>query len=221
MNMPVNLWLVRHARPLVAEGVCYGALDVDADAAGSVHAANRLAAVVPSGAGLVVSGLRRARRLAEDLVRLRPDLSLRTDARLNEMDFGRWEGWPWARIPREALEAWSADFPGYRFGGRESAQQVIGRVAAALADTCRIACQAAGSGNAPGDVVWITHAGVIRAATHLIDCPGKPLESASQWPSEAPAWGEWRVVQVAVPAAGATGRGPRRLRQGRILFSQG
>lgn len=185
----MNLWLVRHARPLVAEGVCYGALDVAADEMESAHAAARLAAVIPHGATLVVSGLRRAAQLAVCLVQLRPDLHPRTDVRLNEMDFGHWEGWRWSDIPREALQAWTANFPSHRFGGRESAQQVIDRVTAALADT-RDAT--AGSSHA----VWITHAGVIRAAAHIIDCPDVPLASASQWPHEAPTWGGWRVVQL-------------------------
>ena len=57
----------------------------------------------------------------------------RPDPRLREMDFGCWEMQPWQGIPREAVDAWTADFARHRFGGRESAQEVIDRCCA-LAD---------------------------------------------------------------------------------------
>ena len=34
-----RLWLVRHARPLVAPGICYGRLDMQADAQATADAA--------------------------------------------------------------------------------------------------------------------------------------------------------------------------------------
>jgi alpha-ribazole phosphatase len=36
--------------------------------------------------------------LTRDLLRLRPDLTFKTDIRLQEMNFGAWEGQPWADI---------------------------------------------------------------------------------------------------------------------------
>ncbi len=44
---PFSLWLVRHARPLIAPGICYGRHDVAADAAGTRAAAERLHAALP------------------------------------------------------------------------------------------------------------------------------------------------------------------------------
>ena len=40
----MNLWLARHAQPLIGAGICYGVLDVAADAALTTAAAKALAA---------------------------------------------------------------------------------------------------------------------------------------------------------------------------------
>lgn len=46
MSAP-RLWLVRHARPEVAPGLCYGRLDVAADARHSRESARLLAQALP------------------------------------------------------------------------------------------------------------------------------------------------------------------------------
>lgn len=199
MSAPQQLWLVRHARPLVGEGVCYGMSDVAADPADTQLAAERLAAVLPCGAVLLMSGLQRAQQLARALHALRPDLAAPgVDTRLNEMDFGCWEGRRWDEIDRAAFDAWTQDFAGHRFGGRESVGDVLARVASALRE--------AGPGlpvldAAPGgqrDRVWVTHAGVIRAVHYLQSSPDT-LPQASQWPRHAPAFGQWTTLELPHP----------------------
>ena len=174
----MTLWLVRHARPLVAPGICYGALDIPADTDATAQAAQALAAALPQGLPVYTSPLQRCEQLAQSLCGLRPDLVCKTDARLAEMDFGIWEGVGWAQIPRAALDAWTADFGAHRFGGVESANAVMQRVGAAWR-----ALQAQ-------DAVWITHAGVARAAM-LISQGVSAVHAADQWPRQAPDWGQW------------------------------
>jgi alpha-ribazole phosphatase len=181
----MSLWLVRHAQPLVAPGVCYGALDVPADADSTARAAHALSAVLPQNLFVQVSLLQRCEQLAQCLRGLRPDLTFKTDARLQEMDFGVWEGVAWSDIPRGAMEAWTADFGHHRFGGAESANAVLQRVAQVW-DACRTAAQPA---------VWITHAGVIRAAK-LIAAKRRAVERAEDWPREAPAFGAWQTLAL-------------------------
>ena len=180
----VKLWLVRHAQPLIAPGICYGATDVVADEAQTLQTAHVLAQVLPSGLLLISSTLQRCELLAQCLRGLRPDLSYRSDARLIEMDFGCWEGRRWDAIPQPDLDRWVADFGRHRFGGRESVQAFMQRVAGAWDET-RLGRQ---------DTVWITHAGVIRAAT-LLARGVRQVTQASQWPKEAPAFGQWCEVQ--------------------------
>jgi alpha-ribazole phosphatase len=180
----MTFWLVRHAQPCIAPGVCYGALDVPADAQATQQAAARLAQALPRNARVKSSPLQRCERLAQALCGERPDLAYTTDARLVEMNFGEWEGIPWADIPRAALVAWTADFGNHRFGGMESANEVLRRVAAVWRETQ--ACMAGKGCTA----LWITHAGVIRA--HSLLTQGiESVQEASQWPAEAPAFGEF------------------------------
>ena len=182
----MKLWLLRHARVQLAAGLCYGASDVAADPAHTQAAAQAVAAVLPRQLTLRVSGLGRARQLADALRALRPDLSApAVDVRLNEMHFGQWELKGWDAIPRSAFDDWMADFAHHRFGGVESTQQIIERVADALE-----------SQRAAGDAVWVTHAGVIRAVQFVATQGRGPIRDASQWPREAPEPGGWLTLEL-------------------------
>lgn len=179
------IWLVRHAQPLIAPGVCYGALDLPADVQATQQAAQGLAQRLPPGAQLQTSPLLRCQQMAQALQALRPDLSLHTEARLAEMNFGTWEGQRWDALPPEALDAWTRDFWRHRVGGGECLADFMGRVAqvwdAAMAASLVAVPQ-----------VWITHAGVIRAA-RLIASDQREVHAAADWPAAAPGFGQcWR-----------------------------
>lgn len=183
----MTLWLVRHARPLVEAGVCYGALDVAADRQATQAAAHKLAAALPFGIAVTSSTLQRCELLAQALYALRPDLPPIFDPRLREMDFGHWEGQHWDAIGQPALEAWTADFAQHRPGGGESVQLFMQRVAAAW-DTV---------GTRP--TLWITHAGVARACK-LLASGLRAIQRADQWPHAAPGYGEWLTLEPAIQA---------------------
>lgn len=188
----MKLWLLRHAPVQLAPGLCYGASDVAADAGLTRQAARAMAEVLPPGLPVRVSGLGRAQQLARELRALRPDLGEAVvDARLNEMDFGCWELQPWDAIPRVAFDDWLADFAHHRFGGAESAQQMIDRVAQALDESHAHGVQ---------EAVWVTHAGVIRAVRFLVDHGRGPIASAQQWPRAAPQPGGWVAWRLDWPA---------------------
>ncbi len=173
----MKLWLLRHAKVLSATGLCFGASDLPADAEATRAAARAAAATLPRELPVWVSGLRRARQLADELQALRPDLGTpRCDVRLNEMDFGQWEGRPWADIPRTEFDAWTADFAHHRVGGGESTQQVLTRVATALDDLQALV-------GASGEALWVTHAGVVRAAMYVTQRHAMPIPSAVEWPT--------------------------------------
>jgi len=187
-----RLWLVRHARPMVAPGTCYGALDVLADPAATRTAAERLAAALPRRVLVCHSTLQRCELLALDLQALRPDLALKPDARLREMDFGTWEGRTWADIGKPAIDAWTAAFASHAPGGGESLSAMLARISRALHDARR-QCAAQDT----QDVVWITHAGVARCVDWLLKAQEKSHEGTApqpeEWPVAAPAWGEWEI----------------------------
>lgn len=190
------LWLVRHAQPLVAPGICYGALDVAADGEATLVAAQGLAACLPAQVVVWCSSLQRCELLAHVLCRLRPDLSYKSDVRLAEMNFGVFEGQRWDHIPAQAYDDWMADFWQHQFGGAESVAGFMARVASAWHDM-----QAARAASVvPVAHLWVTHAGVIRAV-NLLAKGVLEVRSATSWPVDAPAFGQWQCVDW-VSAAG-------------------
>lgn len=185
----MKLWLVRHAEVQAAAGLCYGSSDLLACAGATWRAARMLATRLPPGVVVHASPLQRCRTLAQALRTLRPDLAPGFDDRLREMDFGRWERMRWADIPRADFDAWLADFADARPGGGESVRELMARVAAAWD-----AHRARGT-----DAVWITHAGVMRAAL-LLERHVRLPARAEDWPADALPYGQVRIVDQ--PAAG-------------------
>ncbi|MFZ6799717.1 histidine phosphatase family protein [Undibacterium sp. Di24W] len=208
-----RLWLVRHAQPLIAGGICYGRLDVPAEPEATQQAAksfaktlaetlaqareNSVLSLNTKSIHIYVSGLQRAQQLADELclalnnVKDLSQVLRQTDRRLNEMDFGIWEAKAWSDIPETAVEHWSADFAQHKFGGKESSQDVIDRVLAAYQATLEQAQISHSS-----DVIWITHAGVIRALNYLHKHGIHPIARAEQWPREAPGFGQWQCLDL-------------------------
>ena len=140
----MQVCLIRHPRPCIAAGMCYGRLDIDAEEVADTCA--RLRPRLPVGVPVICSPLRRARALAEAI-----DPKAVTDARLVELDFGNWEGRPWEGIAREELDAWAADVLHFTPPGGESVARLAQR-----------AISFATSLSVP-QVIIVTHAGVMRA----------------------------------------------------------
>jgi alpha-ribazole phosphatase len=137
------LHLIRHPKPRIAPGICYGRLDMSAENPAAVAELLRLE--YPSALPLWSSPLRRCRELAECL-HAQPLF----DERLAEMNFGDWEGQPWDDIPRTQLDAWAADVAGYAPPGGESPRSLQRRALAFVASL-----------HVP-EAVIVTHAGIIR-----------------------------------------------------------
>lgn len=180
----MSLWLVRHAPVLAAPGLCYGASDLPPEPVATAQAARALAATLPHRAQVCSSPLQRCELLAQAVCALRPDLTLKIDARLCELNFGRWEGLPWADIPRADIDAWLSDFVDARpSGSGEPMSAFMARVAEAW-DAHRAE---------RGDAVWVTHAGVVRAVLLLTRGIRQPA-SAADWPAEPVPFG--RPVRI-------------------------
>ena len=196
----MGLTLVRHAQPLVAQGICYGALDVPADALATDSAAQALAQWIPIDCQVAFSPLQRCAQLATALQHLRPKLRTTSQADLREMDFGAWEGQRWDSIAASELKAWTDDFAQYRCGGAgESTSIFVSRVYRAL------------QGIDPAQpTLWITHAGVMRATVWLRqqgfltrsyrhsyqDCGPARWDAlaAADWPQDALGFGQhWQL----------------------------
>ena len=181
----MTLWLVRHAQPLIPKGICYGQLAVQADPIATHLAAQVISPLLPVGAKLYCSGLQRAQQLAQAIHVQRETLLPKIDVRLNEMNFGIWEGVAWADIPKTAFDTWTANFDQHRFGGAECLRDLLLRVNEALLEL-----------PVTEDAIWITHAGVIRAVNYLRRYGLQSLASSESWPIEAPAFGMWQRLEL-------------------------
>jgi alpha-ribazole phosphatase len=147
----MRLHLIRHPKPLIEPGICYGQLDILAKIENSDLV--RLRAELLPDLPVWSSPLLRCRHLAEQL---HPQPVI--DARLAELNFGDWEGLPWDDIPRYELDAWAADVVGYVPPGGESPRALQRR-----------ALDFVMSLTVP-EAVIVTHAGVIRCLlAHWLD----------------------------------------------------
>lgn len=166
--MPQHLYLIRHTRPDVAPGICYGQLDLDL--AGSFHAeAQRVLCWLPPLELVFTSPLLRSKRLGAHLAS-QQRCELRSDERLMEKHFGAWEGRMWDDIPRDEIDAWAADVLGYVPPGGESARQLLLRAGSFLADLAQLPQR---------HIAIVAHGGSIRAMLALL--ADIPLTQTLDW----------------------------------------
>ena len=155
----MRLFLVRHPRPDVKKGLCYGDMDVPL-VTGWEESANALIKSLPldfSEASNVCyhSPLIRAAELADYISKGRSQAV----SALKELDFGDWEGLCWQDIPKQEIDDWMEDIVnGAPYNG-ESLQVVADRVWSWWlsvkddpVDTC----------------VLVAHAGVIKVLVSLL-----------------------------------------------------
>ena len=181
---PPSLWLLRHAEPLIAPGVCYGQLDVPADPGATLQAGIRFASIMPPNAIMRHSPLQRCEQLAQ--AAQAQNSFLIDDVRLKEMGFGIWEGQSWNDIGRTAVDAWSQNLYAHAPGNGESLSVMLERVRTALLDSWQH-----DSRLGTRDVVWVTHAGVIRCVQWLLRY-GNAQPSSQDWNLPAPSFGQWQ-----------------------------
>lgn len=147
-----TLHLIRHTRPDVAPGICYGQLDIGVAGSFAMEAADTLNWLPPLDL-IVSSPLLRTRRLAGYLAEAQR-CEIRSDARLMEKHFGSWEGRAWDKIPRDEIDAWANDVLHFAPPGGESADQLMLRIERLLHDLLQLPEQ---------NIALVAHGGSIRA----------------------------------------------------------
>ncbi|MEL6236154.1 MAG: histidine phosphatase family protein [Pseudomonadota bacterium] len=188
----MELIFLRHTRPDIAEGVCYGRSDLGLAADHAAEAARLIRELPPCGR-ILTSPLQRCALLAQRIGQAR-GIAVEPDARLAEMDFGRWEGLAWDAIPRHELDAWAEDFMGARPHGGETVADLLARVQALLGtfepvEPVEPVSEATrGSATARDATLIVTHAGVIKAA---LVATGNP----DGWQAR-PGFGETRRIRL-------------------------
>jgi broad specificity phosphatase PhoE len=144
------LHLVRHGRTDAnAQGLLLGRADPPLSEEGRRQAA-ALAAMVPSGARVIASPLRRTRETAEAF-----GTEVELDDRWIELDYGDLDGTPLRDVPADLWRRWRADTSFVPPGG-ESLSELGGRV--------RLACEELRDETRDRDVVVVSHVSPIKAA---------------------------------------------------------
>ena len=124
----VQAW--RHPRPVGAAGRCVGRVDLPVDR----RKAKRLAHAIRRQARrdghprIVVTSTATRTRIVGRILRSW-GWRHRIDARLDELDFGGWDGRRWDDIGAAAVQAWCDDFAAHAAGGGESVAQLLERCA--------------------------------------------------------------------------------------------
>ena len=147
-----TLTLIRHTKPDISPGICYGKMDINVAENFTDEAAQVSSWLGPTDL-IITSPLLRTLRLAEYLAS-RHQCELRSHPGLMEMHFGDWEGRAWNDIPRGEINAWNADLMHYTPPNGESVQQLMQRVKVMLQELMLLPQQ---------HIVIVAHGGSIRA----------------------------------------------------------
>ena len=144
------IFLVRHGPPRDVAGRCYGRLDIAADLPRPLPRLPR--------ATIWSSPAARCRLLAVELGR-RHGRRPRLDRRLQELDFGAWEGQAWDTLDRDRIAAWARAPLGRSGPGSESAAALIAR--------CCLFARALS--RRPGHHVVVSHGGPLVVLQALLE----------------------------------------------------
>lgn len=124
----MRLHLIRHPKPGLAAGICYGATDIAVPEQAIEAALASLQGRLPRGVPLFTSPLQRCSELAKKLAAVLISPPPVCDGRLAEMNFGDWEMRAWNDISRAEIDAWASSMTTYRPGGGETVIEMARRV---------------------------------------------------------------------------------------------
>ncbi|HWV32676.1 MAG TPA: alpha-ribazole phosphatase [Dyadobacter sp.] len=151
----MEVYLIRHTTPVFEPGLIYGRKEL------LLHAdfESELSAVRSQlDTDFEITYSSPASRCTELARALSPTFS--TDFRLQELDFGEWEGKTWDTIDQRALQAWMDDYVNVCTPGGESMMQMYARVSEFWAELGQFQYE---------KVAIVTHAGVIRLILSIVD----------------------------------------------------
>lgn len=154
----MEIYLIRHTTPVLTPGLIYGRKDLrlHADFSTEREAVRAsLAAYSKSGMDAVYSSP--AFRCTELAKALSPHILI--DPRLQELDFGKWEGMTWDTVDQPALQAWMNDYVNVCTPGGESMLQMHARVQEFWNELSQSGFRKIGI---------VTHAGVIRLILSIV-----------------------------------------------------
>jgi alpha-ribazole phosphatase len=167
-------YIIRHTKPDIAQGVCYGISDLAlADTFEEEFA--QILSVLPieeifsaeNPLPIYSSPLQRCAILAKNLAKKMPknNTQITTDARLQEMNFGDWEMRAWADIPENEWKIWKDDWVNTPLPNGECQKMVYDRIMACVNE---IIAQ-----NPNGAIIVTHYGGIVNILAHFFEMPLK------------------------------------------------
>ncbi|CAN5480678.1 alpha-ribazole phosphatase [soil metagenome] len=121
----MEIYLVRHTKPDVAKGICYGQADIDITETFYDEAAIIKQHVPEFISTIYCSPLQRCSKLAQHLY---PRHTIQYHDELMEIDCGKWELQAWDNIDKAALQPWMDDLINVPIADGESYTDLYERV---------------------------------------------------------------------------------------------
>lgn len=171
--MVFYIW--RHPKPIDAEGVCMGQTDIWVDKRKLKRLANRIQRFVrlhqlPK--VIWVSPLQRSLKVGQILAQR--GFQYHVAPELAEVNFGVWDGQPWAQIAKQEIDDWCDNFADFAPKDGESLQQVFNRTEAWLNKMAK-------QNSDHRTILAVGHAGWINAASMIVAGQEVP-KIAADWP---------------------------------------
>lgn len=157
----MEIYLIRHTKPLIAKDVCYGQTDIPVDDTVFIQSTPAILNLLPNKVDVIYSSpLIRCSFLAKYLHQKKyPSLDITYSHLLKEIDFGEWENKRWNDINKIHLNTWMSDFVNEPVPGGESFLQLHQRTQQFVKNISNLSHTS---------IIMVTHAGVIRSITsHL------------------------------------------------------
>lgn len=151
----MDIYLIRHTTPAIEKGIIYGQTDIDVTPDFEKEA-TAIQQNIPTDTDAVYSSpLQRCTKLAQFLF----NKDVIEDSRLQELNFGDWEGLMWGDVEEKQLNNWMENFVTTAPPNGESMADMLKRVQGFWTELLKLN---------HSKVVVITHAGVIRLISSII-----------------------------------------------------
>ena len=154
----MSLYLLRHTNVHISTGICYGQTDIKLASTYENEMLEVLHKLADKSFDEIYSSpLIRCTKLASDIANGKPII---IDSRLQELNFGQWEGLRWNIIDKKPeAAAWFADYVNVKCPNGESFVDLIKRVNEFYHEIC----------TKNKNVLIVTHSGVIRSFMNIIN----------------------------------------------------
>ncbi|EPG65123.1 histidine phosphatase family protein [Leptospira wolffii] len=181
----MEIILIRHTTPEVEPGTCYGRTDLGLPTSFEAEAHNVLKLLPSHIHSIRTSPLFRCYSLAEYISKrleaVGPSPIWKVDHRIQELDFGEWEGRLWEDIPRSETDPWMLDYVNRKPPGGETYSELQSRISESWEESLTAAKVWEKLKREEGETseykeLWVSHGGPIRCLASLT--LGLPLENS-------------------------------------------